>query len=454
MHQQLVKNLLFPLHERLKGKRTFEWLRKLERTQWLPLADLRAYQLARLRRHLRFAYDHVPYYRRLLDEHELPPHRVTSLDDFARIPPLTRQVVRDNFDALQPRPQLRRIQRLATGGSTGVPVTVLVDMERMGFGEAARLRSHRWFGLEPGAREIVLWGSPVELTRQDRLRNFRDRVINSQLLSAFDLGERALAEYGAVIRRDRPQKMFGYASAFYLLASYLETTGWRAPETLHAIFTTAEPLFDFQRKTIESVFGCPAATEYGSRDGGMAANECPEGGLHIPIEGMHVEILGDRGDGVGEIVLTILDSFAFPIIRYRSGDLGSLATASCRCGRSLPRLERIEGRQTDFVVTPDGRCLHALAVIYAVRETPHINEFQVAQETVEHVIVTLVPAAGFSEDDERILRAQLVARLGPAIHIDIERVARIDRSASGKFRYVVSKVAQSHLESLLARQKG
>jgi phenylacetate-CoA ligase len=438
----------------LKGKRTFRWLRTLERTQWLSLPELQDYQLARLRRHLTFAYEHVPYYRRLLDEHDLRPHRVTTLETFSRIPPLTRQAVRDHFDALQARPQLPRVQRLATGGSTGAPVTVLVDMERMGFGEAARLRSHRWFGLEPGAREVVLWGSPVELTRQDRVRDLRDRLINSRLLSAFDLSEAALAEYGAFIQRYRPRKMFGYASAFYLLASYLEATGWRAPGSLQAIFTTAEPLFDFQRKTIESVFACPAATEYGSRDGGMAANECPEGGLHIPIEGMHVEILGDRGDGVGEIVLTILDSFAFPIVRYRTGDLGRLAQEPCRCGRALPRLQSIEGRHTDFIVTPDGRCLHALAVIYALRETPNLREFQVIQEAIDHVTVTLVPEVGFSAGDERLLRAQLAARLGPRMAIDIERATEIERSPSGKFRYVVSKVAPSHVEGLLARQRG
>jgi phenylacetate-CoA ligase len=453
MHPLLVKSLMLPLHERLKGKRTFQWLRTLERTQWLSLEELRAFQLERLRHHLRFAYDHVPYYRRLLDEHGLPPHRVTTLEDFSGIPPLTRQAVRDHFDALQARPQLGRLQRIATGGSTGVPVTVLVDMERMGFGEAARLRSHRWFGPEPGAREVVLWGSPVELTRQDRVRNFRDHLINSRLLSAFDLSERALTEYGAFIRRYRPQKMFGYASAFYLLASYLEATRWRAPGTLRAIFTTAEPLFDFQRKKIECVFECPTATEYGSRDGGMAANECPKGGLHIPIEGMHVEILGDHGGGIGEIVVTILDSFAFPIIRYRTGDLGSLSQAPCPCGRNLPCLKSVEGRLTDFIVTPDGRCLHALAVIYPLRETPHVREFQFVQETADHVTVTLVPDLGFSHDNEREVRSQLAARLGPRVRIEIERVAEIERSPSGKFRYVVSNVARQHVESLLARQR-
>jgi phenylacetate-CoA ligase len=324
-------------------------------------------------------------------------------------------------------------------------------MERMGFGEGTRLRAHRWFGLEPGAREIVLWASPVELTKQDIIRSLRDRLLNSRILSAFDMGEQALARYAAFIQRYRPEKMYGYASAFYLLARYVESTAWRPPESLRAIFTTAEPLFDFQRRTIEAVFDCPAAVEYGARDGGLIANECRDGGLHIPVEGMHVEILGDRGDGVGEIVVTVLDSFAFPIIRYRTGDLGSLEDSPCRCGRTLPCLKSIEGRQTDFLVTPDGRCLHALSVIYPLREMRSVREFRVIQEDLDRVTVTLVPDGRFSGEDEGWIKRQLALRLGEAIQIDITLVPTLSRTPAGKFRYVISKVAGAYLETMLSK---
>jgi phenylacetate-CoA ligase len=183
----------------------------------------------------------------------------------------------------------------------------------------------------------------------------------------------------------------------------------------------------------------------------MAANECPDGGLHIPDEGMHVEIQGDRGDGVGEILLTIFDSFAFPIIRYRVGDLGALDDAPCRCGRTLPRLRSIEGRHTDFIVTPEGRCLHALSLIYPLREHPRVREFRVVQQTIDTVRVLIVPAAGFSADDEQQLRSRLSQRLGPSVTIAIDCVPQIERSAAGKFRYVISHVAQTHIDGLLAK---
>ena len=449
MHPLIAGRLLFPVHEALKRKPTFPWLERLEATQWWPAERLEAYRLGRLRALLAFAGERVPYYRDLFRRHDIEPARAT-FDDLARIPPLTRQIVRERFVDLQARPPAGPVQKLATGGSTGVPVMVLVDVARLGFGEAARLRAHRWFGLEPGVREIVLWGSPIEVTRQDTLRTLRDRLLNSRLLSAFDLGEAALARHADVLDRFRPAKLYGYASALDLLARYLESRGRRPAQPPRAVFTTAEPLFAFQRATIARVFGCPVAQEYGARDGGVIASECPEGGLHVPAEGVHVEILGDRGDGVGEIAVTLFDSLSFPMIRYRTGDLGSLHGEPCRCGRTLPRLRAVEGRHTDFLVTPDGRCLHALSVIYVLRESPRVAEFAVRQDALDHVLVNVVPAPGFSAADRAAIEAGLRAVLGPRVEVEVVTVAGLARAASGKFRYVVSAVAEEVLSRMLA----
>jgi len=451
VHPLIVGRVLFPLHEALKRKPTFAWLRRLERTQWWPADRLEAFRLARLRALLLAAEARVPYYRELFRRHGLEPARAT-FEDLARVPPLTRRTVRERFADLAARPPAGPVQALATGGSTGVPVRVLVDMARLGFGEAARLRAHRWFGLAPGVREVVLWGSPIELGRQDRLRALRDRLLNSRLLSAFDLGEAALGRYADALDRFRPAKLYGYASALYLLARYLEARGRHPRVRPRAVFTTAEPLFDFQRATIARVFGCPVAQEYGARDAGLVGLECPAGGLHVPAEGVHVEILGDRGDGVGEITVTVFDSPSFPLIRYRTGDLGSLDPTPCPCGRALPRLRAVEGRQTDFLVTPDGRCLHALAVIYVLREAPRIAEFAVRQPALDRVTVSVVPEPGFSAADEATVRAGLRAVLGPGVEVDVVCVPEIARASSGKFRYVVSSVAEAALGGLLGQE--
>src|SRR5688572_17544478 len=321
MHPFVVKKIIFPLQERLKGKSTYARLAEIEQSQWLTREALLELQFRRLKQHIEFVYREVPYYKDLLDEHGLQPQRIDSLADFIRVPFLTKDILRQEFDRLQPMTKRSGVQRMSTGGSTGAPVAFLVDAERTAFTDACRMRAHRWYGVDVGAREIVLWGSPIELTKQDYVRAFRDRLMNSRLLSAFDLGDKSLAEYANVIDDYRPEKMYGYASAIYVLANYLKKAG-RSPRIApKVIFATAEPLFDFQRNVIEEVFQCPVSVEYGARDAGLIALQCPSGGLHIPSEGMLVEIDGAAADGSVEIVITNLYSFAMPIIRYRTGDV-------------------------------------------------------------------------------------------------------------------------------------
>ena len=450
MHTWLVGHLLLPWHERLKGKSTFTWLSRLERTQWLSPEQLAELQWSRLRESLQFAYDHVPYYRRLLDEHELTPPRVQSPADFARIPPLTRQAIRANFDDLRARGRLRGVRKCSSGGSTGAPVTILTDMDQMGFTEAVRLRAHRWFDVQSGAREVCLWGSPIELTKQDRLRSLRDWLLNSRVLSAFDMDASRLAAYARFITRFRPEKLYCYAHAAYLFARYAARVAWTPPSSLRAVFTTAETLFDFQRQAIRDALGVPVAVEYGARDAGLMATECPKGSLHIPAEGMHIEIDRAGSDGLGEIVATNLYSAAMPIIRYRTGDLGEVGSRPCPCGRGLPSFKRLEGRSGDFLVTPAGRILHGQSIVHALRTMTTIDEFQVVQEAVDRVVISVVPSAGFSESDRQFLidRARLL--LGPHAAIAVETMQVIPRLSSGKFRHVISHVADTYLDRIMA----
>src|SRR5206468_888973 len=119
--------------------------------------------------------------------------------------------------------------------------------------------------------------------------------------------------------------------------------------------------------------------EYGARDAGMVANECPDGGLHIPAEMVHVEVECPGADGLGEILVTDLMAVPMPLIRYRTGDMGELDARPCSCGRSLPLLKRVEGRRTDFLVSPDGRVVHTLFVCYIIREVEQVRDFHVVR---------------------------------------------------------------------------
>ncbi len=453
MNPALVRTILFPLHERMKGKPTFAWLKELERTQWLPPAALREYQLQRMRGLVEWAYANTPYYRALLDDHGVVPGRIQSYDDFHRVPYLTRDHLKDRFEDLRARAQLVGVHARSSGGSTGSPVKILVDMGRMGIQEAARFRAHRWYGVDPGAREVLVWGSPLEITRQDRIRRLRDFLMNSRMLDAFDMGPDTLPSHARAARRYRPRLIYGYANAVYLLARCFQREGIPGPSELRVVFTTAEPLHDFQRAAIRAAFGCHVAEEYGCRDGGLAAFECPEGGLHTFAEGSYLEIKDPDAEGRGEIVLTCLDSLAFPTIRYRTGDIGSLDPTPCPCGRGLPKIKPVEGRLLDFVVTPNGRILHPTSVMHILREVPVVRESRVVQEELGRLVVYLVTIRPMTPAELDDLEGKFRILLGPEMHVEFVQSGELPRVPSGKFRPVESRVGRDLVEQLLSARR-
>ncbi|OGW62141.1 MAG: hypothetical protein A2V83_00015 [Nitrospirae bacterium RBG_16_64_22] len=453
MSSSFVRHLLFPLHEGLKGKPTFSALRFLEKSQWWRPEDLRRLQVERLKALVESAKRETTFYGERLQD--VKAGQIRSVDAISEVPFLRRADLQERGEEIRSR-RREGVTRMSTGGSSGQPVSFYVDQIRMGWNEGARLRSHRWFGIEPGEREVVIWGSPIELTRQDRMRTIRDRILGSLLLSAFEMSDRTMERYDKMIRAHRPRKIYSYASSIALQAEYVLSTGRPPYSGIRAVFATAEPLLPFQREAITRAFDCPVAVEYGARDAGLIAHDCPQGRLHVNVENVIVEIVpldgsvppgaGQAGES-GEIVVTDLNSAAFPFIRYRTGDVGRWAEGPCPCGRSLPALAAVEGRTTDFLVARDGRRLHALSVIYILREMESVGRFRVTQEEVDRFVVEIVPRGEWGEGDEMRIRSRFDSLFGEPVRVEIVLRDDLPAGPSGKHRYVVSNVrSQERLE--------
>jgi phenylacetate-CoA ligase len=276
------------------------------------------------------------------------------------------------------------------------------------------------------------------------MRLVRDRLLRTKLLPAFDMSLANLDRFVAEIRARRPRMLFGYPSALAKVAAHAKARGQRLDDLgVRVVFVTSEMLYDHQRELIGNAFGCKVANGYGGRDAGFIAHQCPQGGMHISAEDIVVEIVGPGGEPVadgepGEIVVTHLATRDFPFIRYRTGDIGILAQRMCACGRSLPLLEEIQGRSTDFVIAADGTVMHGLALIYILRDLPGIASFKIVQESRQRIRVQIVAAADFPSAMEQRIRDGFRARLGASVEVTIERVDVIEPERSGKFRYVVS----------------
>ena len=453
-YTNIVVNYLFPLHERFKGHDTVRVRRLLEASQWWDAERLRDWQLQSLRKLLIRAGIKVPYYRRLFVETGFDPTTVTDLSALQKLPFLTKELIRAQLDDFKAE-DAQSLARFNTGGSSGQPLIFFIGKDRVSHDVAAKWRATRWWGVDIGDPEIVVWGSPIELTRQDRVKAIRDRLLRTELLPAFEMSEAKLDQFITRICNRRPRMLFGYPSALSFIAKHARKRGQRMDDLgVQVAFVTSERLYDDQKAVIAGTFGCQVANGYGGRDAGFIAHECPLGGMHITAEDIIVEIVGADGKVLppgeaGEIVVTHLATGDFPFIRYRTGDIAVLDNQPCSCGRGLPLLREIQGRATDFVVAVDGTVMHGLALIYILRDLPGVEAFKIVQESLEKTRVLLQTNTCYAPSSEEKIRIGFRARLGEVVEIIIDQVAEIAPEPSGKFRYVVSHVASTQAHQIV-----
>ncbi len=443
IYTAVISAIVFPLHEKIKKHTTVTVRKNMEKSQWLSLDELKELQLGRLKQLLLFASKNVPYYKNMFNRLNFNPENINSIQDIQQLPFLTKAVIREHSDQIKSL-NATNLSKFNTGGSSGQPLVFYISNERVSHDVAAKWRATRWWGVDIGDPELVVWGSPIELGAQDRVRLVRDKLLRTKLLPAFDMSEDRILMFIDEIKQYRPKMLFGYPSALGRIASYaidhqidMKKIGVRVA------FVTSEYLYPEQRELIESCFGCNVANGYGGRDAGFIAHECPQGNMHITAEDIIVEIINSQGQPVahgesGEIVVTHLATGDYPFIRYRTGDIGILSEDQCACGRGLPVLKEIQGRTTDFVVSYNGNVMHGLALIYVLRELTSINQFKIVQQSKHKTTVYLVVNPEFCRRDENNIINGFKERLGNEVTVSIEVVDTIPAEKSGKFRYVVS----------------
>ncbi len=452
----LVRHALYPLHEALLRRPTFAQVADLERTQWLPRGEVEALQLRRLAALLRTAAAHSPWHARRIEQAGIDPGADPTWEAFRRLPTMSRADARENRDRIAWLGVPGGASLYNTGGSSGQPLSFYFGRARQASDASGRIRARRWWGVDVGAREVYLWGAPVELSRTDRTKRLRDLAFNQLLLNAFEMSPARMDAYLDQIDRFQPECIYGYASSIALLAAHAGQRSRRpALRRLRAVCTTGEPLYPHQRQLIAEVFGAPVANEFGSRDIGFTAHETPAGQMLLLSEHVIMESLDEQGrpvpaGEVGEAVLTALTSAAQPFIRYRTGDMVRLGTEACREGRGLHVIAEVAGRSTDFVVRADGTIMHALAVIYVLRAVAGVAEFKIVQHELRRVEVLVVPGAGWSGAGIEAIGQGLRARLGEDVRIEVRVVDGIAPEASGKHRYVVSRVDAGAIAALRA----
>ena len=439
MNEWLTRRLWLPLHERLRGRETIAHYHALKAAEGWDAERIAARRVHKLNALLAHCHAQVPYYREAFDRAGIAAGAAPGPEWLAHLPPLERDTVRAQGQSLLADSGFPPRLPSNTGGSSGAPLVFQTDIVKEARHNAHKLRARSWFGVLPGQRQVDFWGSPIELTRQGRLRVAKDRwLLNQVLLSAFNLTPQRLADYVAFLARYRPRLVYGYPTVIYRVAQHVLEHGGLGGYRPQLVSCTSEMLFEHQRAGIVAAFGCPVANEYGSRDGGLIAHECPAGALHIAAEHVWIEVDQPDADGVGDLLVTNLDGYGMPFVRYRVGDRGRLADQPCACGLPLPVLAELRGRANDLLIGADGRQIHSLAPIYVLREIPEVRQFRLHQKADRSVSVELV----LSQPLSAAARADIVRRLHVVLgELPIELLDRdtIAPEKSGKYRWVISE---------------
>jgi len=358
-------------------------------------------------------------------------------------PVLDKTRVRTDPESFLAPGSTRGLYQEHTSGTTGTPLRLWWDRQAVrGWYALVEARSRGWHGVSRHDRWALLGGQLV--VAGDRRRPpywVWNAALRQLYLSAWHLSPTTVADYAAELRRVRPTHLLGYPSALATLAR-LALDGGRDLPRPKVVLTNAEPLLDHQRAVIAEAFGCPVRDTYGLAELVAGAAECEAGTLHLWPEVGAVECLGPGDtptEGEGALVATGLLNEAMPLIRYRTGDRvgGPVRWDPCACGRRLPALPRVEGRDDDVVVTPDGRRLGRLDPVFKA-DLPLV-EAQIIQDRPDRLRLRVVPARPLDDDDRRGLVRRVRDHVG-AMDVVLEEVEHIERDAAGKFRAVVSLV--------------
>jgi phenylacetate-CoA ligase len=322
-------------------------------------------------------------------------------------------------------------------------MTFYIDRNSLDYKKATVLRNMHWCNSADGEKRIILWGSPIGASRKEKtvmaLRNF---LVRDYLISSYAMNDKTMHEIVNKIKRLRPKIIVGYVSALKILAEFMEKNRISDVQ-VSAIIPAAETLFEYQRELFERAFHGEVYNRYGSHEFTGIAHECNfHNGMHINVESLYLEVLKDGRPAspgqLGEIVITDLENFGMPFIRYRIGDLGALKQEPCQCGRGLPLLDCVEGRVYDVIRCPNGSVQTGTFFCKVTRAVPGIREFQVVQESLNKIRIKLLTDDRFQFTSTSFLVETIKKYCGETMEIAFDLVETIEPLKSGKHRYIVS----------------
>jgi len=431
----ILVNGVYPVSDLLFHTHVAKWYGTIGKMlAWSPDRILR-WQTERMRALVADAYRYSPYYRQLFDSLSLKPEDIRTFEDLEKIPPLTKEIIRDHYDEilLRGKPGLH-YRHTSTGGSTGNPTRYVKDNDSWGFDNAFNFRMWKQTGYRLGDRFLALGSSSLfPTTKRSVLHDLYYGIRGKIPFNAMNLSAERLAECVDLIRRKNIHYIYGYASSIFLLARYVEEHHLENTVRIKACFPTSEILTDTYRSTMERVFGCVVSDMYGAHDGGIVAH-CIKGGYKV---GYNCIVQIEDSSDSGPALLTDVTSTAFPFIRYKLGDELTLGEgySSFYNGQVLAG---VLGRTSDVIELENGRVLTGpgFTVLFSKLD---VQGYRIYKSGINEITVEIVKGKNFTEEQEKLMVDTMHKHAGDDCSIWVKYADKLQNRVNGKNLFFLSE---------------
>ncbi len=427
-----------PVRDVIKNENYYKTYKFLLKSQYFSREELDQLINKKIKLLVEYIEKHNPFYQRLIKKNSFSSKDINNFYDLKRyFPILTKSDLLKHLSEILSNESFKlRTSIVYTSGSTGKQAKLIRDLNTAIWSWASIYRYYNWIGIQLGEKEVDLWGRLDFIKKPTIKSKISEFVSRKRKLSAYEMSEDKMATYAKFIQKYKPSLLRGYASAINHFASFIDENNISLPP-IKAISTTADMLTENMRNCIEKVFGCGVFNQYACGEvlGGAQECEC-KNGIHIAEEHNLYEVDAPEGE-IGDIIITDLDNYAMPIVRYKNGDKGIMDSGICKCGRNTKRIKQIIGRNEEFIKLKDGRELNTTFFSPIFSKFKTIKQFQIIQSSIDKIIIRMI--IDKDKCEQKLIEKAFNTIIGQVAKINFSYVNNILDKGEEKYKVIVRK---------------
>jgi phenylacetate-CoA ligase len=433
----IIENIILPLFDTINGGSFSKYIKRWRVYDKLSKEELSAVQRNNLDKILKFAIDNIPFYKSI--QYNNDPYQLIR-----NFPIMKKSIVKENINSLVFGDKERLIKE-ASSGSSGIQGIVYLDKDAQSSHRAVQIHWWEWAGYRFGKPILQTGITP----NRGFIKGLKDKILKTDYVSAYNLDTNDVLTKLKELQINPVSHFCGYASSLFVFAKIAKENNITDIK-FESVVSWGDKLFPHFRQLIENQFNTRVHDTYACTEGAMIAGQCKQGAYHLMTPQTYVEIVDDDGNPVpygtlGKVLVTRLDNFAMPLIRYYLGDLAELEDPdkTCSCGMHYPQLKRVIGRDTDIIKTASGKFMVVHAFTGIFEHIPEIKQFRVIQHNLDEIIIEYIQDLGFTQKTLEMITDKIQNYLNEKFPIIYKEVDFIPPTASGKPQLIQSFLNQS-----------